>query len=399
LKTLAALAAMAVVSCTGSPQSNASPSPVISASPTGSNAAASKAADFRIRLDLLLGEHVIIIAKQSSAPARQAEYASYLRLLTTNGADLRELLRSAMGDSVAARFDQIWSAQNDDLVSYTIGQVTHDKAKADAAMASITGTFIPQFSQFLSDVTQIQTSLITQLLTRNMLEMRQMLNDQAAQNYTGLYADIRSSYAHAFEVGDTLAPQIVGRFPDKFPGDVVGRAANLRVFLNLNWEEYSYLSTMRTSAVIGRRRAEQAAATGALANNASAIEAVLTGLFDAPSALQFDHIWAAGSAATISYASASTATAKQRALSVLTDTFITQLSSWLVDSIGVTADTSQPALETQLEALVTVIDDQRSKSGSTLAADDRSAGASSEVVADLIAAAAIAKLPPAIPGG
>jgi hypothetical protein len=344
-------------------------------------------------LDLLLGEHVIIIAKQSSAPARQAEYTSYLRLLTTNGADLTELVRSAMGDSVAARFDQIWSAQNDYVVSYTIGLVTHNQGKTSAALHGLSVNFIPQFSQFLSDITQVPLELILPLMTQNMLETKTILDDQFLRNYSALYADLRTSYAHATQVGDAIAPKIVERFPDKFPGNAMSPAANLRVSLNINWQEHSYLATMRTSAAIGGRSAEQAAATGALVDNANAIDAVLTGLFGAPSAITFDHIWAAGNAATTGYASASTAAAKQRASSELADSSVTQLSSWLLDSMGLAADVSRPALEGQVEALVTVIDDQRTKSWSRLAGDDRSAETATEVVADLVAAAAIAKLP------
>src|SRR5882672_1589689 len=127
-----------LVSCSASPQSSASPSPVASTTPPVVNPADSKAADFRTRLDLLLGEQVIIIAKESAAASRPAEYIGYLRLLTANGNDLTELVRSALGDTAALRFVQIWKSQNDLLVSYTIGVVTHNKAKADKAMSSIT---------------------------------------------------------------------------------------------------------------------------------------------------------------------------------------------------------------------------------------------------------------------
>jgi hypothetical protein len=150
---------------------------------------------------------------------------------------------------------------------------------------------------------------------------------------------------------------------------------------------------MRTSAAIGGRAAEQAAAAGALGENANALDAVFTDLFGAPVAKRFDQIWATESSATIGYASAVTSTSKARMLSDLTDASVTQLSSWLLDAADLAADTSQPALEAQLEALTTVIDDQRSKSLARLAADDRSAETSTEVVADLMAAAAIAKLP------
>ena len=348
--------------------------------------------DFRTRLDLLLGEHVIIIAKESSAPSRPAEYASYLRLLTVNGSDLTELVRSAIGDSAATRFGQIWSAQNDYLVNYTIGLVTHSKVKADGAMSGLTGTFVPQFSQFLSDVTQIPSSLIVPLLTQHMLEMKAMLDDQFVRNYPRLYADIRTSYAHAAQVGDALAPRIAGSFPDKFPGNVSSPAADLRVSLNIRWQEHAYLATMRTNAAIGRRSAEQAAGAGALAENANALDALFTDLFGASVAARFDGVWAARNAAMMRYASALTGPPKQRALSQMKEAFVTQLSGWLQDSTDLRSAISAPALETQVEAVITVIDDQRAKSLLRLAADDRSAEASTEVVADLIAAAAVAKL-------
>jgi hypothetical protein len=393
LRTLAAFAAVVVVSCSGSSQSHTPPSPVASASPIGSNPAESKAADFRIRLDLLLGEHVLIIAKQSSAPARPAEYTSYLLLLTTNSTDITELVRSAMGDSVASRFEQIWNAQNNYLVNYTIGLATHNKAESDTAFSGLSGTFVPQFSQFLNDVTQIPSGLIDPLVRQHMLEMKAMLDDQLAENYGRLYSDIRTSYADATLIGDAIAPRIAGRLPDKFPGNASSPAVDLRASLNIRLQEHSYLATMRTNAIVGRRSAEQVAAAGALVENASALDAVFTDLFGASSAAGFDHAWAAGNAAMIAYASAPTEASKQSALGQMSDAFVTQLSAWLADITDPGTDASSLVLPSELQAVVTVIDDQRAKSWSRLAADDRSAAASTEVVADLIAAAAIAKLP------
>lgn len=387
------LVAIAIAGCTSAPQSTATPTPIASASPLATNSAESKAADFRIRLDLLLGEHVIIIAKQSAATARQAEYTSYLRLLTTNGADLVELVRSAMGDSVSARFAQIWNAQNDNLVTYTIGLVTHNKAKADAAGASLTATFIPQFSQFLSDETQIPSGLILPLVTQHELEMKSMLDDQVARNYPTLYADIRTSYAHATELGDVIAPKIATKFPDKFPGDSSSPAADLRASLNIRLQEHSYLTTMWTSAIIGRRQAEQAAAAGALAENSNALDALLADLLGASVAKRFDEVWAAANTAAAGDASSTTSAQVQRAFNALADASVAQLAGWLVDATDLAADVSSPALEARLEALVAVIDKQRSKDWSTLAADDRSAETATEVVADLVASALIAKLP------
>ena len=53
---------------------------------------------------------------------------------------------------------------------------------------------------------------------------------------------------------------------------------------------------------------------------------------------------------------------------------------------------SRQGSSTQVQATLAVIDDQRAKSATTLGADDRSAGASSGAVADIIASAAVTKL-------
>ncbi len=72
-----------------------------------------------------------------------------------------------------------------------------------------------------------------------MLETKAMLDDQQAKNYPRLYADIRSSYANATQVGDAIAPRIAARFPDKFPGDASGPAVDLRAALNIRFQEHS----------------------------------------------------------------------------------------------------------------------------------------------------------------
>lgn len=369
-----------------------SPSPAV-ASPVASNAVDSKAADFRTRLDLLLGEQVAVIAKESSAAGRGAEYVSYLRLLTANGNDLTELVRSALGDTAATSFGQIWSAQNDNVVNYTIGLVTHDQTKADGAMSGLRGKFVQQLSQFLAGATQLPQDPIAQLASEHVFETKAMIDDQIAQNYPKMYADLHTAYAQASRMGDAIAPSIAQRFPDKFPGSASSPAVDMRVTMNSLLQEHQYLATMTTNAKTGGRTAEQGAATRALAANAAALGTLFSDLLGAPSGTQFDQVWAAKDAALIGYAAASTSGAKQSALTRLKGIFVTQLAGFISDSTDLPPTTSLPAIQAQIEATITVIDDQRSRSSINVAADDRFAEASMETVADLIAGAVVAKLP------
>jgi len=383
----AALAALTLVGCTTSRTPDASGARLTSPSP---NPVDSKAADLRTRMDLLLGEHVMVIAKESSAARRADEFTGYLHLLTTNGSDLTELVRSALGETGAARFDKIWTAQNDYLVNYTIGVVTHNKSKSDGATSNLVSGFVPQFSQFAADTAQIPLGPITQLVMQHMLQTKAVIDDQVGQSYPRMYADLHTAYGQVARIGDALAPRIAHRFPDKFPGSASSKAVDLRVSVNGLLQEHAYLSTMTTSATVGRRSAEQGAAAGALADNTNSLASLLNGLFGTSAAVQFDQIWTAKNAATIGYASASTGTARQRALGQLNDVFIPRFSGFVQAWTGLTA--FSPAVESQVQGTITVIDDQRSNSLTGVAADDRSAEASMELVADLVAAGAVAKL-------
>jgi len=341
-------------------------------------------------MDLLLGEHVIVIAKQSSAARRADEFTSYLHLLTANGNDLTELMRSALGDNGGNQFDKIWSAQNDYLVNYTIGQVTHNKTKADGAMKNLVGGFVPQFSQFVSTAADVPLESIAQLTTQHALQMKAMIDDQIAQSYPRLYADLHLVYTQAFRLGDGFAPQIARRFPDKFPGNASSLAVDLRVSVNSLLQEHAYLTTMTSSAGIGGRVAEQKAAAAALSENTNALGAVFSDLFGASAGIQFDQIWAAKNAAVIGYASAATAAAREGASKQLTEVFVPRFSGFVQTLTGVTL---RPAVESHIQATIDVINDQLSKSSAKLGAGDRSAAAFMELVADLVAAGAVAKLP------
>ncbi|MDQ6682581.1 MAG: hypothetical protein M3Y88_04830, partial [Chloroflexota bacterium] len=117
-----------------SPASAASPAESMMMSP--GSTVDSKAADLRVRLDLLLGEHIILATKATGAAlgGRAGEFAAYGGLLNTNGTDLGAMIGAAFGTGAQDQFNKIWSAHNGFFVDYTTGVATNDKAKADKAV-------------------------------------------------------------------------------------------------------------------------------------------------------------------------------------------------------------------------------------------------------------------------
>src|SRR6185312_3672093 len=115
---------MAAAAC--GPLGDGGASPSTSPTPGGIASLDSRAANLRVRLNVLLGEHVMVIAKQADAAAggRTDEYAGYATLLTTNRDELAAVMTSAFGAAAGTEFEGLWSDENDHLVDYTIGAVS-----------------------------------------------------------------------------------------------------------------------------------------------------------------------------------------------------------------------------------------------------------------------------------
>ncbi|OLD48404.1 MAG: hypothetical protein AUI42_12660 [Actinobacteria bacterium 13_1_40CM_2_65_8] len=387
--------AVVAITCSNSPASPASGARLGSPSPSGGPTADTKAADLRVRLDLLLGEHVILITKASLAAAanRADEYKGYATLLTINGTDLTSVMSAALGASAADRFDQIWSAQNNYFVDYTVGIVSHNADKSNGAVSGLINGFVPQFAKFMNSLTSIPLDPITQLLTQQVLDTKAIIDDQAALNNARMFADLHMAFAQSARVGDALAAAIARKFPDKFPGDPASKQVDFRVSLDNLLQEHSYLATMTTSAIAAGRSTEQAAARNALAANANLLGTLFSNVFGAAVGTRFDQVWGARDAELVVYAGNADATTRQGALDSLSGAFVSQFAGLVHESTDVGEEQLSSAARAQVTDTIHVIDEQRAKSATNLAADDHTAAAAMNPIGDLIATATVAKLP------
>jgi hypothetical protein len=368
-----ALIALLIAACSSAGSSSVQ-SPVPLSSPTPSPTPAdSKAGDLRTRFDLLLAEHVMVVAKQAvEASNHTDEYAGYATLLTTNATALVDIVRSAYGNTSATQFEQVWRIQDGYLIDYTIGVVTHNDAKSNGAMSGLATGFVPQFAQLITTLTQIPGDQVTPLETAHIAEMKKMIDDGVAQSYAKMYPDLRTAYANMSTVGDRLAIKMAQQFPDKFPGDPSDKAIDTRVSLNNLLQEHSYLATMTTDAVVAGRTSEQNAAAAALGANAAALGKLFTDFLGGTAGTQVTELWGARSADLIAYATSADATARLS----LTDKFITRFYA--------VAPTASDAAREQVLATIRVIDDQRSKNLKLVAGDDRAAATGMQGIADRI---------------
>ena len=336
-----------------------------------------------------------MITKDSLAAAanRAEEYRGYATLLTINGTDLSSVMSSAFGTSAADSFDQIWSAQNNYFVDYTVGIVSHQAAKSDGAMSGLINGFVPQFAKFMNSMTSIPLDPITQLLTQQVLNTRAIIDDQAALNNAKMFTDLHVAYAQATRVGDAMASATARKFPDKFPGDPASKAVDFRASLDNLLQEHAYLASMTTSATAAGRTTEQAAARNALASNADMLGTLFSKVFGAAAGTRFDQVWGARNAELVVYAGNADVTTRQGALDSLGGSFVTQFTGLVHESTDIGEDQVSSAVRAQVSDTIRVIDEQRAKSATNLAADDHTAAAAMNPIGDLIATATVAKLP------
>jgi hypothetical protein len=336
--TLVALAA-ALLACTNQTSSPSTQGHV--------SAAQTQAADLRTHLDLLFGEHVMIVAKESAAAINHSdEYAPYTSLLAANSSDLSALIGRAFGSTAAAQFAKAWDTQNGFLVDYAIGVVTHDDAKAKAAEAGLRDSVVLPLQQSLPID---QAYKVGGPLGEQEIDDEAFIDSLFAQKYASFYDAVHRAYTNSQSIGDALANEIVNRVPDKFPGRMDGRDVIARVAANLQLQEHSYLATMASDAAAAGRDSEKAAAVAALATNARALAKT----------------WSDWDAAIVAYA---TGGALQ--------------SSAYVGRLMIATGAPQAAVQHFVQATVKVVDDQRAKSAKTLADDDRAAATATQQIAD-----------------
>ena len=321
----------------------------------------------------MLGEHVMVVAKQAVAASNHTDdYAGYATLLTTNSTALVDVVRSAYGNTSATQFEQVWRIQNGYLIDYTIGLVTHNDAKSNGAMSGLVNGFVPQFAQLITSLAQLQVDQVTQLETQHLAEMRTMIDDEVTQSHAKLYSDLRAAYSNTSKVGDVLAIRMVEQFPDKFPGDPLDKAIDTRVSLNTLLQEHSYLATMTTNAAVSGRMSEQGAAAASLGANVVSLVKLFTDLLGGAAGTQVQQLWGARNADLIAYATSGDAAAKLG----LTDKFVSGF-------YGV-APVASNAARDQVNATVKVVDDQRAKASKSVARDDRAAATGMQAIADRI---------------
>ena len=177
------------------------------------------AADLRVTLDRLLGEHTIlaIVATQKGFSGDK-DFKAAAGALDRNSVALADAIGSVYGAEARSKFldgKAMWRAHIGFFVDYTVGLATKDKAKQTKAVNDLNG-YVEAFSGFLSGATGLPRAALRKSIAMHVGHLKDQIDAYSAGKYSRAYELTRHAYAHMFMTGDTLAAAIVKQNPEKF---------------------------------------------------------------------------------------------------------------------------------------------------------------------------------------
>ena len=186
---------------------------------TGDVTTMSPAADLRVTLDTLLGEHALLaVAATQKGLDGAKDFEAAAGALDANSVELSEAIGSVYGDEAAEQFldgPSLWRDHISFFVDYTVALAKKDEAGQQEAVDNLTG-YTGAFSGFLAEATGLPQDALQEGLTMHITQLKGALDAYAAGDYEESYSLFREAYKHMVATGDTLAMGIVEQNPDMF---------------------------------------------------------------------------------------------------------------------------------------------------------------------------------------
>jgi hypothetical protein len=169
------------------------------------------AADLRVTLDRLLGEHAVLAMNATNLGVTGSKaFPAAAKVLDRNSVEISQAIGSIYGAKAAKTFLDgpfQWRAHIGFFVDYTVALAKKDKAGQAKAVANLK-TYTVKHGDFLAGATGLPKLAVRNDLLGHVLELKTQLDDYAAGRYAKAADDYRHAYAHMFMTGDLLAGAI-----------------------------------------------------------------------------------------------------------------------------------------------------------------------------------------------
>jgi hypothetical protein len=169
------------------------------------------AADLRVTLDNLLGEHALLAIWATQAGYSGGKnFPALAKQLDKNSITISKAIGSLYGAAAGKQFldgKNLWRAHIGYFVDYTVALAKKDKAGQKKAVANLM-TYIQVQAAFFAKATGLPKQALVNDLTAHVLQLKGQLDAYAAGNYKQSYTLTDGAYNHMFMTGDLLAGAI-----------------------------------------------------------------------------------------------------------------------------------------------------------------------------------------------
>ena len=179
---------------------------------------ASKAADLVNTLNAALREHVFLASAATGAAlgGRDDEFKAAAAALDANSDAITAAIASVYGPEAGKAFAPLWKKHIGFLVDYTTAIASKDQTKADEAMGSLL-QYTQDFGAFINTASpKLTKDAVAELVKTHVLTLKDVIDAQAAKNWTKAYTGERTAADHMAMIANGLSATIVAQFPTKF---------------------------------------------------------------------------------------------------------------------------------------------------------------------------------------
>ncbi|MEQ8833559.1 MAG: hypothetical protein RIB67_03860 [Miltoncostaeaceae bacterium] len=181
--------------------------------------AATPAADLRVTLDRLLGEHAVLAMNAMQKGHDGAEdFDPAVAAVLANSDDLAAAVGSVYGEEAGSAFLELWNSHINFFVDYTVATAGDDEAGREAAQEDLAG-YRSGFAAFLAGANpNLPEETVDQVVGIHVGHLSDWMTAYNAGDHETAADLYREAYAHMFVIGDALSGAIVAQFPENFQG-------------------------------------------------------------------------------------------------------------------------------------------------------------------------------------
>src|SRR5581483_10051115 len=178
----------------------------------------SKASNLLTGLTVALREHVYLVcaAANAAVAGRADEFNAAKAAVDANSAAVTDAIAGVFGADAGQKFGPLWAKHIGFLYDYASAVGAKQQDKADAAMANVLA-YANDFGAFINGVIpKLSADSAGGLITAHASVLKDVMDAQAAKDWTKAYRNERTGADHMSSVAATLVSAIVAEMPDKF---------------------------------------------------------------------------------------------------------------------------------------------------------------------------------------